>query len=281
MDFSSLADLIEADSLNARYGIGATDDEIEAARIKLDAPLTHGYASFLKRFGWLELGGDEIFGLGSDVPSHLDVVANTLSERTEMQPNIPSELIPILNDGFGNHYCIDASAIGSAAPQIVFWDHELGTDQIGEPVSATFEIWLAELFAGLHVDRFLRLQKGLTSKLFDSFPANTTSDVLYLSTLPRSACITLDDEVWGFAKHGLGVRFIELCRLEIIDMDTQIFQPDLFSAGRFGHYLQSLGILEGVANSTVVTELLQHTVGTRLEIISIDDKSMYRAISPS
>ena len=54
-----------------------------------------GFRSFLRRFGWARVGPVEIFGLGRDVPRHLDLVKIALSERTEMEPHLPPELLPV------------------------------------------------------------------------------------------------------------------------------------------------------------------------------------------
>lgn len=83
-----------------------------------------------------------LYGLGADAPPHLDLVRMTESERTEMYPRIRADLVPIMNDGAGNHYCIDGSASGPTEPPIVLWDHELDEDQMPEEYGEKFSTWL-------------------------------------------------------------------------------------------------------------------------------------------
>lgn len=80
-----------------------------------------------------------------DVPPYLDLVAVTESERTQMRPALPSHLIPIMNDGGGNLYCLDASQAGE--PTVVFWAHTLGEEQVPEAVASDFVSWMEEQLA--------------------------------------------------------------------------------------------------------------------------------------
>jgi hypothetical protein len=79
----------------------------------------------------------ELFGVGSDVPTYLDLVRMTESERSVARPHIPPSLIPILNDGFGNHYCLDTESLHDGECPVVFWDHEKGAKQDPEVVFVT------------------------------------------------------------------------------------------------------------------------------------------------
>lgn len=71
-------------------------------------PIEVDYRRFLLELGWGGAGHLELFGLGNDVPRHLDCIERTLSERTEMHPRIPHDLLPIMNNGGGDHYCLAA-----------------------------------------------------------------------------------------------------------------------------------------------------------------------------
>jgi hypothetical protein len=61
----------------------------------------------LERFGCLQVDSIEIYGIGAGVPKHMDLVGITESERTEMHPRLRYDLVTIMNDGFGNLYCLD------------------------------------------------------------------------------------------------------------------------------------------------------------------------------
>ncbi len=104
--------------------------------------MSGGYRQFLRRFGWGGVEDIELFGLGADVPSFLHLVVMTESERSEMSPALPTHLIPVMNDGGGNLYCLDSR--GAAEPPVVFWDHTAGEDQQPQQVAADFVAWLSE-----------------------------------------------------------------------------------------------------------------------------------------
>jgi cell wall assembly regulator SMI1 len=142
MEFAVLEAQVLARPDIVEHGPGASAAEIASAEAKLRVPLSSGYRQFLARFGWLGLGSIEIYGVGAGVPKHLDLLEITQSERTEMHPRLRSDLIPIMNDGGGNLYCVDTRQPTSEA--IVFWDHDLDADQEPEFVSPSFEEWLHE-----------------------------------------------------------------------------------------------------------------------------------------
>lgn len=141
MTFDELARELEQ-SPSKTFGRGASQHDLHAAGARLGMRLTGGYRRFLLRFGWGGVGPFELFGLGADVPSYLDLVAVTESERTEMRPALPVYLIPLMNDGGGNLYCLDSRTEGE--PAVVFWDHTAGDGQEPAPVAPDFISWLAE-----------------------------------------------------------------------------------------------------------------------------------------
>jgi cell wall assembly regulator SMI1 len=135
-------------SPEAETGVGASPEEIERAERKLSAQLPGPYKRFLREFGWGGVGHWEVFGLGRDVPPYLDLVHVTLEERTEFRPRLPPHLVPIMNDGAGNHHCLDTSAVkdGDECP-VVFWDHahELAESQTPTELAPDFTAWLSQM----------------------------------------------------------------------------------------------------------------------------------------
>jgi len=123
-------------------GHGATDEEIDEASKRLGVPIQGGYRAFLRRFGYGGVGGHEMYGLGTGVPEHLHLVLMTQSERTEMEPNIPPHLLPIYNNGGGDHACLDTQA-SPDEPPVVMWYHEDGPDQVPGVEAPDFASWLA------------------------------------------------------------------------------------------------------------------------------------------
>lgn len=123
-------------------GSGASEPTIVAASARLGVNLVGGYRLFLQRFGWGGVGSFELYGLGSDVPPYLDLVSVTESERAEMHPALPPYLVPLMNDGGGNLYCLDSRT--ESEPPVVFWNHAASAAQELERVAADFLSWMAE-----------------------------------------------------------------------------------------------------------------------------------------
>jgi len=123
-------------------GSGASADEILDAEQKLGIQFIGSFRRFLERFGWIGVGPVEIYGIGTDVPKHLNLVEITLSERSEMRPALRHEFIPVMNDGRGNLYCLDTAYRIDIEVPIVLWDHEQGSGQRPTKISKSFAEWL-------------------------------------------------------------------------------------------------------------------------------------------
>lgn len=141
MTFNELSELLQSNPTKS-FGQGVSDAEIDTASAELEVDLTGGYRLFLMRFGWGGVGSIEIFGLGEDVPPYLSLTVMTRSERDEMTPALPVHLIPLMNDGGGNLYCLDTRGVGE--PSVVFWGHTAGELQEPPRVASDFTRWLAE-----------------------------------------------------------------------------------------------------------------------------------------
>jgi cell wall assembly regulator SMI1 len=126
-------------------GGGATQVDITEAEAALGTKLPESYKAFLREFGWGGIGSWELFGLGRCVPEYLNLVRMTGMERTVAHPHIARALIPIMNDGFGNHYCLATASLIKGECPVVFWDHEKGAGQEPKLVSPRFDLWLLDL----------------------------------------------------------------------------------------------------------------------------------------
>jgi hypothetical protein len=141
MDFGVLENRILSRA-DREQGSGASAEEILNAEQKLSIQFIGGFRRFLEKSGWIRVGLIEVYGIGADVPKHLNLVKITISERSEMRPSLRHELIPVMNDGRGNLYCLGtAHSVDSQVP-IVFWDHELSSNRQPEKISKSFEEWL-------------------------------------------------------------------------------------------------------------------------------------------
>ena len=141
MTFNELAELMERNPSRS-FGQGVGETEINIVSARLGVNLAGGYRLFLQRFGWGGVESIELFGLGADVPPYLSLTAMTRSEREEMSPALPPHLIPLMNDGGGNLYCLDSRVAGE--PPVVFWDHTAGEQQEPTRVAPDFITWLTE-----------------------------------------------------------------------------------------------------------------------------------------
>jgi cell wall assembly regulator SMI1 len=139
-----------SDFKDKEFGKGASTHEITELESVLGLILPNNYKDFLKKYGWARFSHNELYGLGEDVPFHLHLLKNTLFERSEMSPSMPFNLVPILNDGSGNHYCLDCSRIENGECPIVFWSHELGDDQSPVQIDINFNNWLIKLLQKSH-----------------------------------------------------------------------------------------------------------------------------------
>jgi hypothetical protein len=134
---------------NAVTGGGVSVEELTSAELELGVNIVGEYRKFLRTMGWLSSDNVEIFGLGADAPKHLRLVAIAIRERMEMYPPLPRELLPITNDGSGNLYCVHHAGGTMLEPEIVFWDHQLGSKQKPLPVAPSFSVWAEQALSGL------------------------------------------------------------------------------------------------------------------------------------
>jgi cell wall assembly regulator SMI1 len=123
-------------------GTGASPDDIAEVEKQLGVRLPASYRDFLGTYGWARFAFNEFYGIGADVPPHLQLSTNTIAERTAMQPPMPHSLIPVLNDGAGNHYCLATNQISDGECPVVFWDHDNGPDQETTKEGRSFGEWL-------------------------------------------------------------------------------------------------------------------------------------------
>jgi hypothetical protein len=133
-------------------GRGATAEEMANAGRVLKVSFSGSYEQFLREYGWARFGHERlspysalaigVYGLGSGIPPHLDLLKNTVAERTENEPSLPAHLVPVMGDGGGNHYCLDTSKMVNGEYPMIFWDHENDEEQATEPPSQSFESWL-------------------------------------------------------------------------------------------------------------------------------------------
>jgi cell wall assembly regulator SMI1 len=142
--------------MGAEPGDGATAAEIRRAESQLGVTFPPSYSTFLRDVGWLSLPGLETYGLGRGTPDYYELVRSTLDERHVAHPHLPPHLLPFMNDGAGNHYCLDTSQKNELGEcPVVFWDHEAedGPDQTPAQVAPDFHTWLLDELRDLSVEQ--------------------------------------------------------------------------------------------------------------------------------
>jgi hypothetical protein len=145
VSIEELVKVVKARS-DATSGVGASTVAIKEAEERLGVTFPAVLAEYLQRFGWLAVGSDEFYGLGTDVPSHLSLTENAVWEREQSGCPVPHNLIPIHNDGFGNLACVD---VGDPHGRVALWDHDQGEDQKPDEVAGSLDVWLANQIAEL------------------------------------------------------------------------------------------------------------------------------------
>ena len=123
---------------------GASLEDIGLAEVAMGVRLPESYKWFLQTFGAANLP-ELIYGLGARVPPFLNVIENTLVERTKVIPPMYSHLIPVTPDGFGNHWCLDTSRFSGGECPVVFWYHDRDNPPVPDVVVPTFLDLLEQL----------------------------------------------------------------------------------------------------------------------------------------
>jgi hypothetical protein len=143
MSYDALRDTIRGLE-DAETGAGVGDDAVYAAEETLGR-FPEGYRRFVREFGWLNAPGVEVFGLGEDVPFHLDLLQNARWEREQSGNPIPASLVPVYNNGAGDLLCFDTRETARTRESpMFFWRHEDGPDQDLSSEAPSFSDWLLE-----------------------------------------------------------------------------------------------------------------------------------------
>ena len=86
------------------------------------------------------------------------------------------------------------------------------------------------------------LQHQLLTQLERTFCLDGSQ--ITLPMFPRYGVLEEPATLWGFSQHGLGVRFIDIRSLTIVDIEDGIDTPDHFTLWRLASFLRSKGETE-------------------------------------
>ena len=91
-----------------RHGLGCDESVVRAAEHALALHFPNSYRQFLLSVGWLDIEGNEIFGIGTDLPEqYMNVVAKTLKEREII--HLPVSFVVVSQTYRGNLICLDTA----------------------------------------------------------------------------------------------------------------------------------------------------------------------------
>jgi hypothetical protein len=91
-----------------RHGLGCDESVVRAAEHALALHFPNSYRQFLLSVGWLDIEGNEIFGIGADLPEqYMNVVAKTLKEREII--HLPVSFVVVSQTYRGNLICLDTA----------------------------------------------------------------------------------------------------------------------------------------------------------------------------
>ena len=142
----SWIDAIDTTDVVEVYG-AANEQDILAAESKIGA-FPPEYREFVLAVGTAALYHREYFGLHPRcVERAVDVVDNTLSERTMMERLLPGHLIAVYNDGGGNIYCVKVDVGDERDPHrnaVYAWWHD--DDSEPELMDESFAHWVRSAY---------------------------------------------------------------------------------------------------------------------------------------
>ncbi len=100
-----------------------------------------------------------------------------------------------------------------------------------------------EVYIEEQVEEFLELQRELLQLFFSHYPPRNEnlSSFDYLSLVPRTGTVSYLDALWGYHIHGLGVRFINIATLVVVEAHDRIFDHDALDLFRLRVFFESMG----------------------------------------
>lgn len=118
LTWSEVLSLIHQNT-KVKHGKGCDEPTLDAAEQALELHFPNSYKQFLLTIGWLDVDGDEIFGLGDDLPeSYMNVVSKTIKERKII--NLPNHFLVISQTYMGNLICLNMAEMMAGECPVVF-----------------------------------------------------------------------------------------------------------------------------------------------------------------
>ena len=126
-----------------------TDSRLQDFETEIGYSLPKDFAYLLTQRNYISLGGQEVYGLGSEFEAmSLDQVYQFEHEAADNP--MPKELLPFAADGLGNHYCLDLTQQKEGTCPVLFWQHDYHykSKQDIEVCNPNFTDWVDEVLIG-------------------------------------------------------------------------------------------------------------------------------------
>ena len=126
-NFMQALELIKLNHSHYGFAVSQSDFNIKEVERILTLKLPNSYKEFLKKFGYLDFGSQEIFGITNkwaiDKFIYGDILSMTLDQRKiNDDPSFPLYLIPIHALGNGELSCLDTSQMNEEGEcPVVAW----------------------------------------------------------------------------------------------------------------------------------------------------------------
>lgn len=124
---------------NADEKGSGSDEQSIVELLKIWAPIPDDFLSYLKEFGWANIGPHELYGLGRGVEWHNNIInrAHDLWSGNDIY-KIPSELLPFYDSGGGWFYCFSKMHPENI---VVCWAQEYVDLDEPQPYDETYNSW--------------------------------------------------------------------------------------------------------------------------------------------
>jgi hypothetical protein len=130
---------------DVEHGAGASEQDLAELR-QLFTPLPPDFDAYLRRYGWIRIGSVELFGLGEDVPSYLDIIERCLAMRAgQLGWELPPEFLCFGESGAEWIYCLWAAPAGATRVVMLDLDEATGQVQVIESEFATWSEFVLDL----------------------------------------------------------------------------------------------------------------------------------------
>ncbi|HEY6363903.1 MAG TPA: SMI1/KNR4 family protein [Candidatus Binatia bacterium] len=138
----------------------ATAEEVSAAERALGCRFPDSYRWFQLEFGDFPHAPLDIYGVRMAEPAAMNIVGINLDARRDGFPRLPAHLIAFSDNGGGDFYCFDTSALEDGECPVVWWDHAGNETQQPQRVGPSFlDLLVAEVRERAAEERWSNLRR--------------------------------------------------------------------------------------------------------------------------